>query len=129
MTFPRIADQHNYQTGTDGFVIETAEGKFWDGGFGRPGYAFYENRDGAQRAIDDREYVAVRVIPFTSAVEREIGLTDDYGSDENAAKLGAWLEANDCFYFAAEKEDCFEWAAIREARKAGKTAVIMENLS
>ena len=57
MTFPRIADQHNFATGTDGFAIETAEGQFWDGGFGRGGNAFFDNRalnavgSGSERGI------------------------------------------------------------------------------
>lgn len=86
---------------------------------------------------DDRRGVPVEVYAMDSEMERAIyGFSYDeapddfsYYSDESTAKFRAWCEDHGFHFYAACKEDFFVWKGVEEARAAGKTKLIAENLS
>ena len=89
----------------------------------------YETRAAAQLALEDRVFIDVEVRYMCEALEKEIGLSDDCNYEADAAKIRAWLTANNGTYYSGEKDNCFEWEAVAKARREGKTLVIIENLS
>lgn len=122
----------------DCYVIVTGNGKNkkrWapkdlPPGWAGMGYASFATRASAERFIKSGGMIDVTVVPMGQAMA-EAGWDEalGYGSEENNARIQRWCEENNAHWFAAEKEDCFEFAAIAEAQKLGCTKVVIENLS
>lgn len=49
--------------------------------------------------------------------------------EETQAAIMTWCDANDAHYYARGREDFSRIDAIAEARSAGKTSVVVEDLS
>lgn len=48
---------------------------------------------------------------------------------ETQSAIMAWCDANDSHYYARGREDFSRYEAVEEAKQAGKTAVVVEDLS
>jgi len=49
--------------------------------------------------------------------------------EETQSAIMGWCDANDAHYYARGREDFSHFEAIEEAKQAGKTAVVVEDLS
>lgn len=76
------------------------------------------------------EINGVQAIGMATLIEHLYG-EDWYkvGYKESSKKVLEWIEENDAHYYAAVKEDFFPYSGSLEAIKAGKSIMVMDNLS
>lgn len=78
------------------------------------------------------EYIqdTVQVINICTLIDEIFG--EDWwkeGYQEINPVIMQWAKDNDVHYYAAPREDFFLWRGVRQAWEAGKTAVLVEDLS
>ena len=75
----------------------------------------------------------VAVINVCTLLDRLLGRDryerNDVTYEEETKAVRNWLHVTGAHYYAAPREKFNEYTAIREAKKAGKTAVVVEDMS
>jgi hypothetical protein len=125
-----VETMYDYRSGKDGYVIRKADGALYEvGGPYGSGYPMYDTAAAAQEFIDAGGLIEVEIVN-TTAVIAASGWVDDEGfSDANCDRLRNYCQVEGIHYYAAPKEDFFEFIGRQQAQKLGLRKMCLENLS
>ena len=70
----------------------------------------------------------IRVVSICEVMET-INPGDTIPYMETGPLLKKWCEENDAVYYAAPRESFFEWKGVEKALAAGKSTVVVEDMS